>query len=220
MFFLVLGQFGLYLAALELGLSVFAAAGIAALLPFQNYTLTNWITRGAFSETSSMLLVPWLFFLCLRMIRSKTIPKSLFLILVLQYYAHSVIFLFCGMILILAVFCSAFSWGLANCRKNIRDLCIQFVLMVLCLAPFLLAWIKVRPQMDFSSLISGYAHYSYNFLNREAFFSDNWLWNTWQGLSFKLSEVTLMMLGISLSIVMIVIFLKLKSAKKMRRRFR
>ena len=57
--FLVLGAFGLYRLLLDLGASTTQAVCGGLLLIAANYTVTNWLTRGAMAEFTAAMIIPW-----------------------------------------------------------------------------------------------------------------------------------------------------------------
>src|SRR5207253_4129427 len=61
LFFLALGGMGMVAAARRLGAPWLHAIILGCYLPAANYTLTDWLVRGAMAEFSAMMLLPWVF---------------------------------------------------------------------------------------------------------------------------------------------------------------
>lgn len=56
---LFMGAFGVYILSRELGCSRLLAWAGATMLIFSNYTITNWLVRGAMAEFLAAMLVPY-----------------------------------------------------------------------------------------------------------------------------------------------------------------
>src|ERR1019366_4572350 len=92
---LFLGALGMRRALLTLGLRPFHAVSGALLLVFSNYAYTDWYVRGAFGEFAAFMLVPWLTFAALGVVRGT--PRAgwgLGAVLSLIFFAQSTIFVF------------------------------------------------------------------------------------------------------------------------------
>ncbi len=97
--FLVIGSFGIFITLRELKLSKVSALCGGIFLIAANYTITNWLVRGAMAELSAMMIAPWVFYYFLRMIREKKISYGLAISLALVFFAHSVIFFYIALML-------------------------------------------------------------------------------------------------------------------------
>lgn len=87
------------------------AAPIAFLLA--NYTFTDWLIRGAMAEFSAMMIIPWLIWWCLKLVRQRVFSLSIAPILFLLFDAHNVSALYGGFILLIAgtIFLADQRWG-------------------------------------------------------------------------------------------------------------
>lgn len=92
--FLIIGAFGIYALSRQLKLSKVAALCGGIFLIAANYTITNWLVRGAMAELSAMMIIPWVLCYFLRMIEQRKISYSLAVSLALVFFAHSVIFFY------------------------------------------------------------------------------------------------------------------------------
>lgn len=102
--FLTIGAFGIFLTLRQLKLSKFAAISGGIFLIVANYTVTNWLVRGAMAELAAMMIIPWVIFYFLRMIRDQKINYGLAVSLALVFFAHSVIFFYLLLLLGLGFF--------------------------------------------------------------------------------------------------------------------
>src|SRR5664280_2088136 len=104
---LFLGALGMRRALLTMGLGPFHAVSGALLLVFSNYAYTDWYVRGAFGEFAAFMLVPWLTFAALGVVRGT--PRAgwgLGAVLSLIFFAQSTIFVF-AFALVLVAFAGA-----------------------------------------------------------------------------------------------------------------
>ncbi|QDU61584.1 hypothetical protein Pan216_24450 [Planctomycetes bacterium Pan216] len=146
------GCLGIYRAARTLDAHWTVATAIASLLPFLNYTLLDWLVRGAFAEFSAYMCLPWIFHWCLRLLRTERFGVSLALWMALLVYAHSVIALFSMIPILIAV-----AIVLArHPRTFTRELLVKGSLSVLicsvALLPYLAAYSVIREGFDPSSV--------------------------------------------------------------------
>ncbi|NES85212.1 MAG: hypothetical protein F6K10_29490, partial [Moorea sp. SIO2B7] len=89
---LTFGAVGMYKTAQLMKLKMPYCIATGLLLIFANYTLTDWLVRGAMAELSAAMLIPWLFYYCLNIIQGKAAGFKLGLIMACLFFAHSVIF--------------------------------------------------------------------------------------------------------------------------------
>ncbi len=96
---LVAGATGLYLTARAIGVSRLASAVAGCSLITANYTVTNWLVRGALGEFSAAMIAPWVLFFFVRTIQTGRMPIGLGLSLALMWLGHSVLAYFAGLLL-------------------------------------------------------------------------------------------------------------------------
>jgi len=61
---------------------------------FANYTFTNWLVRDDMAEFAAMMIVPWLIWWCLKLLKEKKFSYSIAPIMFFLINAHNVIALF------------------------------------------------------------------------------------------------------------------------------
>jgi hypothetical protein len=100
---LVVGSLGLHRTLLRLGVPYGIAAAVAATLPFQGYTLCDWLVRGAMAELAACMMVPWVLFSLIHTIRVSRVPWHLYANLFLLALAHSVVAYFAAWLALLGL---------------------------------------------------------------------------------------------------------------------
>lgn len=90
-FFLVLGAVGTYRLSRYLGCSYIASICGGAMLIVANYTITNWLIRGAVAELSGEMLIPWFFIAYFQSLSQRKITVKLAFLIGLIYLAHSLL---------------------------------------------------------------------------------------------------------------------------------
>ena len=98
--FMLLGAYGMRLASGKLTGNFILQASASQALLLTNYSFTDWLVRGAMAEFSAFMLVPWLAWWCLTLIKDRRFSFSITPILYLMVQSHNVTALF-GMIAIL-----------------------------------------------------------------------------------------------------------------------
>jgi hypothetical protein len=96
---LVTGAGGIALTLRLLGASRVTAVIGGFCLMTANYTVTNWLVRGALAEFTSAMIVPWVLFYFTRGVRAGRIGAGLGITLGLLWLSHSVLAYFTGIIL-------------------------------------------------------------------------------------------------------------------------
>lgn len=95
--FSFIGSLGVSRLARRLGAAPALATVYALMLPFSNYAVADWLIRGAFAEYAAFMLLPWLLVALLDTLRTgelRVLPITG--LMVLTFYAHSVMALYCG----------------------------------------------------------------------------------------------------------------------------
>lgn len=94
LFFLVIGAFGIFSVLCYLKLSKVTALAGGIFLITANYTITNWLIRGAMAELSAMMITPWVIYYFLQSLDEKKITFGLGISSALLFLAHSVLGLY------------------------------------------------------------------------------------------------------------------------------
>jgi len=119
--FTSIGVYSVFLLLRSFNSSVFVSLLGASVLPFLNYSVTNWLVRGAMAEYSAMMLIPLLLYMVKRSIDRSLLYASTGLIFGLLFLAHSVVAYFVALLVGAAMVSSCLlrqsSWTLFSIRK-------------------------------------------------------------------------------------------------------
>ncbi len=116
---------------------------------FTNYAFTDWLDpRGDLAEFSAMMLVPWLLYWCLTLVRDRRVSLVLIPTMVLLVNAHSAVALYSVVTLVVALATFIGVAGLSGLRAVARRLIVVVGVTTLVLAPLLVAELKVGEFYD------------------------------------------------------------------------
>jgi hypothetical protein len=154
--FMVIGAYGMRKAlSLVTESRLLVVVGSAGFL-LSNWTFSEWLTRADLAEFSALMLVPWLIFWCLTLIRDRRWSWSIVPVIVGLVWAHNTVALLA--IILLAVTAVAFlaCYRLAGLRAVAFRLVVSVGLTGLILAPGLLAEVKMGKYYDPATAITNY----------------------------------------------------------------
>jgi hypothetical protein len=198
---LVGGAWGMHRLVRTFGAGQLAAAVAGACLIAANYTVTNWLVRGAVAELTAAMIVPWLWSAFVEGRQQGRMPLSLGVWLALLWHAHSVMAFYTVIVLaatltIVAVRHPA-AWTLVDPRTAWRPVGL-FALLV---APNLLAMAVLGSRYDLSRFLSWPLHPSYQFRPLLWYFWDrHWTWgHTASGLTLQIDLPMLALLAIGVA---------------------
>ena len=115
---------------------------------FTNYVFTDWLTRGDLPEFSAMMIVPWLLFWCLNLLKNRRVSLLLIPIVPLLVDAHSAIGLISLFTLTAALITFVATAGLRGLRAIPKRLVVAIAGASVLLAPTLLAKLKFADYYD------------------------------------------------------------------------
>ena len=147
--FLVVGAYGMRRA---LGVvtesKLLLVAGSIGFL-FTNYGFTDWLDpRGDLSEFCALMLVPWLLYWCLALVKHRRVSYSLIPVVVLLLNAHSALALLCLFTVAVALVVFVAFVGIKGLRVVLWRLVICFVATTVLVAPLLLAELRFSGAYD------------------------------------------------------------------------
>ena len=154
--FMVVGAFGVFKLCKFVGCSSFIAFCGGAMLIVANYTVTNWLIRGAVAESVGAMIVPWFLLECLRSLTYSRITKRCVFYFCLIFLSHSVLAYYCLLIvgtlgilytLFSKTFLHFFSW------KNLIG---PFLVGAVTTGPYLYAMMVIGKDYDLERLGSQY----------------------------------------------------------------
>ena len=174
--FLVIGFYGMYSFCKESGCRKELAYMGGLILIVSNYTITDWLIRGAMAEFSACMFIPLSLALYLRVINKNSFKDAcLFgVIITILFFSHSVIAFY------FILFLSIVTLALLIKNKEIKIIilltCSAFIFFLLTW-PHFLALISFSDNYDLSRIIP----YEYRPENRfiplrNYFWDNNWIW--------------------------------------------
>lgn len=92
--FMFVGAYGMRLCVGKLTKQAPLLIIVPQLFLLSNYVFSNWLVRGAMAEFSAMMLIPWLFWWCLKLLKDKIFSLAIIPIFFLLFNAHNVTTLF------------------------------------------------------------------------------------------------------------------------------
>jgi hypothetical protein len=171
--FLVVGAYGMR-RALEMITDnrLLCTVGSVGFL-FTNYVFTDWLTRGDLPEFAAIMIVPWLLFWCLNLVRHHRVSLLLIPTMVLLVDAHSAIALLSLFTLAIAFTTFLVSAGWRGLRAVGPRLAIAVAATTLLLAPMLLAELRFAQDYDPANKVTHYAAISADYVGFGSYFVDN-----------------------------------------------
>ena len=119
--FTSIGAYSVFLLLRSFNSSIFVSLLGSSVFPFLNYSVTNWLVRGAMAEYSAMMLIPLLLYMVKRSIDRSLLYASTGLVFGLLFLAHSVVAYFVALLVGAAMVSSCLlrqsSWTLFSPRK-------------------------------------------------------------------------------------------------------
>jgi hypothetical protein len=196
--FLVAGSAGMYALLRSLGASVLAGIVAGCCLIAANYTVTNWLVRGALAEFSAAMVMPWVLLALARTIQAGRPTPGLGVSLGLVFLGHSVLGLYAvGLVALTCAVVAAiglFPWtGLAP-RAAWRALAWLAVLA----GPVALVMVIVGRDYDVSRILAFPFHPIHQFKTLEAYiWESRWRFGrTVAGMSVQFDHAMLVMLAV------------------------
>jgi len=158
--FLAVGAYGMRLALSVISDSrLLCTVGSLGFL-FTNYVFNNWFDpRGDLAEFSALMVIPWLLYWCLNLVKNRRVSFLLIPIMVVLVNAHSAIALISVFALATALATFLAFAGLEGLRSVAARLAISIGGATLLLAPILLAELKFSHYYDpqTKNTIAGYS---------------------------------------------------------------
>jgi hypothetical protein len=195
LFFSVLGAAGVYGVGRELISSRFLASVGSLMFLSANYTVTNWLIRGALAEFSAAMLIPWALMYFIRSLKLARIQTGLAVSLGLIFLGHSVIFYFLillfGLVLMVMIFFKTTSKGILS----IRTLFVPALVFTAITGPYLLVMWAFSSDYDMQRIVPPFYHPMNQFRPMWRYFWNDWIWGkTWEHLTMQLDLPLLLMI--------------------------
>lgn len=175
----------------------------ASTLPFLNYSVTNWLVRGAMAEYSAMMLVPLVFYLVKKSLDRGSLCVSIGFAFGCLFLAHSVIAyyvaLIIGAVLIAGCLLRALPWAFFS----LKQITVSLLAFISITWWSLLPMLYFRQQFDIGRLLPDFLSVQFQFQSVKEYLWDvSWSWSNAPNLFtlqldivFVLSLVTLLLMG-------------------------
>ena len=170
---LVTGASGTALTLRSLGASRLTAGIGGCCLITANYTVTNWLVRGALAEFTGAMIVPWVLFYFVRGLSAGRIGAGLGITLGLLWLSHSVLAYFMGLILAVTfVVMAAFRlvpWSALHPRTAWP----AFAWFALLVTPYVVLMLALGRDYDITRILTPPFQPEYQFRSFLAYFWDD-----------------------------------------------
>ena len=167
-----------------------------------NYTVTDWLVRGALSETSAAMLVPWALIFFQRATQTSKINYQLSFYLTLIFLSHSVI---CFYLVIFFSLAFTLLLAMGKLKESIfkpAPIVISILIFLALNSPYLIATYFIADNYDMSRILIEYQPATQFHAMEEYLFSPNFRWgNLGEGnytvqLDLPITLILLAMIGI------------------------
>lgn len=207
-FFMVVGAYGMRQA---LGVvteqRLLQVAGSLGFL-FTNWAFVEWLTRGDLAEFSALMVVPWLLYWCLTLVKDRRVSWVIVPTMVVLVDAHSAVALVSTIVLGVTLVTFLATFGVAGLRAVYGRLLIAAGATTLILAPMLVAELEMSRFYDPASKITQFgATVSRNFTDPwwSYFYlpSNRWLSRTNTNVDVQLDFAITFILAVGLFTVIV-----------------
>lgn len=198
--FLWFGATGMYLLLRRIGCSKLTAAAGATYFIFANYTITDWLIRGAVAELAALALIPWMLWSFFVSLDQGRVVKRFGLFLALVFLAHSVMAYFAVIILapagLLAVIVRRMHLTASGIVRSLPAVAI----CILVTAPYALVMLSLGSAYDMRRLLEEPLTPTSQFRPLRSYFWDtDWQWgDNWQNYTTQLDLPLIVLFVISL----------------------
>ncbi len=186
--FLVAGATGMRLLLRRIGVSARVASAGGLMLICANYTVTNWLIRGAMAEFAAAMIIPWALSYFIVFMNTGVLRPGLAISLSLVFLAHSVLCFYLVMLLAAAAIIVKAKPAMAKNGTALRSAIVSLAVAACLAAPFLAAMAAFASDYDMGRMLP----YSYqpwhNFKPLVRYVWDGgWTWGeTWSRFTVQL----------------------------------
>ena len=135
-----------------------------------NWMFSDWLIRGDLAEFSALMMIPWLVWWCLTLVKDGRLSLAIVPIMVALVWAHLAIAVASVFLLIITSVAFMVLYQMAGLRSVARRLVFAVGATVLILAPFTLAQLKMGANYDPAQTIIYENGYIGSFLFAASFF--------------------------------------------------
>lgn len=176
--FTFIGVYSVFLLLRSFTGSIFVSLLGASVLPFLNYSVTNWLVRGAMAEYSAMMLIPLFLYTVKRSFDRSLLYGRIGLVFGFLFLSHSVIAYFTalltGFIMIGSCLLGLSTWKMFRPRK----LCFAVLGFLAITWWSLLPMLYFRQRYEMSRLLPDFLSVKFQFRRiTEYLWDSSWSWS-------------------------------------------
>lgn len=192
--FLAVGMLGTYVCVYHYTNKKNMAILSAICFALANYTVTNWLIRGALAEFSAAMLMPWVIFFFLRLVMDNKHYIGLAVSLWLTFLAHSVIAYY-AVLLMLLTYVIVMLYAVFFLKKSSvwfysrnKLLILSAVLFFVLCSPWLFALYVFSDEYDMARILQGGFLPAEQFKDWVRYFWDNYFrfGVAWEGYTIQM----------------------------------
>ncbi len=176
--FTTIGVYSVFLILRSFNSSVFVSLLGASVIPFLNYSVTNWLVRGAMAEYSAMMLIPLFLYIIKKSLDRSLLYGRIGVVFGFLFLAHSVIAYFTGILVGLTIFgCCLF--GLSTWKMfSVKKVCFAVFGFFAVTWWSLLPMLYLRQRYDMSRLLPEFLAVRFQFRRiTEYVWDSSWSWS-------------------------------------------
>jgi hypothetical protein len=176
--FTSIGVYFTFLLLRSFGCSVQIAMLGSSTLPFLNYSITNWLVRGAMAEYSAMMLIPLVLFLVKKSLDQGLLYAPIGFAFGCLFLAHSVVAyyfaLIIGAVLVAGCLFRAVPWSFFS----IKQIALSLLAFIAVTWWSLLPMMYFRQRFDVSRLLPDFLNVQFQFHSAKKYLWDTtWSWS-------------------------------------------
>jgi hypothetical protein len=150
----------------------------ASTLPFLNYSVTNWLVRGAMAEYSAMMLIPLVLYLVKKSWDRRSIYAPIGFAFGCLFLAHSVIAYFTALIIGVVLLAGYFSRALPWAFFSVKQIALSLLAFISVTWWSLLPMLYFRQRYDIGRLLPDFLNVQFQFRPATEYLWDSmWSWS-------------------------------------------
>ena len=150
----------------------------ATTLPFLNYSVTNWLVRGAMAEYSAMMLIPLVLYLVKKSWDRGSLYAPIGFVFGCLFLAHSVIAFYMALVFGTVLIASCLFRLLPWTFFSIKQIALSVFAFVSVTWWSLLPMLYFRPRYDMSRLLPDFLNVQFHFHSAKEYLWDStWSWS-------------------------------------------
>ncbi len=149
-----IGVIGMQKCLKAIGMESWPSLFLAATLPLQYYTLTDWFIRGALAEYTALMIAPWLIWWCLNLLSTGKFSISIGIILAFTYFSHNIIAYYgvFAIIISFVIHISRTRPGIKELSPILKKIVTSLLIFLGFILPYLIPMFLIRKYYDPSKI--------------------------------------------------------------------